>query len=319
MITPTTYIRLLGSLRVQRGIQVLECLQRSKVQELFCYLLLHRDRRLSREALASLLWSECGTSQSKKYFRQVLWQLQLNLHVLTRPTRSQLLFVEGDGVRLRLPPGFWLDVAEFERASSSAQGCPGEQLDPQRAQALEEAVALYRGDLLEGWYQDWCLFERERLHNLYLGMLDKLMACCEARRDYEKCLAYGEKILCDDRAHERTHLRMMRARYLAGDRAGALRQYEHCVAALQEDLNVRPALRTAELYEQICADRVEIPASRPAEPAPPAAPAPLPEVLERLKRLRSILGRIQRRLQLDIQSLDHILTPRADRSFFHKH
>jgi len=40
---------------------------------------------------------------------------------------------------------------------------------------LQEAVRLSYADLLEGWYQDWCLYERERLQNIYLLILDKLM------------------------------------------------------------------------------------------------------------------------------------------------
>jgi len=28
-------------------------------------------------------------------------------------------------------------------------------------------VDLYQGDLLEGWYQDWLLCERERLQNMF--------------------------------------------------------------------------------------------------------------------------------------------------------
>ena len=42
--------------------------------------------------------------------------------------------------------------------------------------------SVYRGDLLEGCYQDWCLFERERLQNAYLAMLDKLMVRCHGDR-----------------------------------------------------------------------------------------------------------------------------------------
>src|SRR3954468_20050627 len=44
-----------------------------KVQELFCYLLLYRDRPHPREALATLLWSESPAFQAKKGLRQTLW------------------------------------------------------------------------------------------------------------------------------------------------------------------------------------------------------------------------------------------------------
>jgi two-component SAPR family response regulator len=93
-------------------------------------------------------------------------------------------------------------------------------------------VALYHGDLLEDWFQDWCLYERERLQNIYLAALDKLMDYCEASRDYDAGLAYGTRILRHDLARERTHRRLMRLYYLAGDRTSALRQYDRCVQIL---------------------------------------------------------------------------------------
>ena len=36
-------------------------------------------------------------------------------------------------------------------------------MDEDRARSLEDAVSLYQGDLLEGCYEDWCIYERERL------------------------------------------------------------------------------------------------------------------------------------------------------------
>lgn len=101
-------------------------------------------------------------------------------------------------------------------------------------QVIQNAVQLYQGPLLEGWYQDWCLYERERLQSMYLAMLDELMGYCEVRHDYETGLLYGMGIMSYDWARERTHRRLMRLHYLNGDRAAALRQYEQCAVALKE-------------------------------------------------------------------------------------
>jgi DNA-binding SARP family transcriptional activator len=118
-------------------------------------------------------------------------------------------------------------------------------------------VEEYRGDLLDGWYQDWCLYERERLQHLYLAMLDKLMDHCEVQGAYENGLAFGQQILQYDRARERTHRRLMRLHYLAGDRTSALRQYRKCATILQEELDVKPADSTRLVYEMIRADKLD--------------------------------------------------------------
>ncbi|MGH9768785.1 MAG: bacterial transcriptional activator domain-containing protein, partial [Blastocatellia bacterium] len=42
-----------------------------------------------------------------------------------------------------------------------------------------------------------------------------------------------------DPACERTHQQMMRLKHLAGDRTGAMRQYDRCVKALCQELGVQ--------------------------------------------------------------------------------
>ncbi len=313
-------VRLFGKFSTQRNEHELGGLQPGKVKELLSYLLLHRDRAHPREILASLLWGDCTTAQSRKYFRQALWQLQQALHDPSRTVQDRILNVDGESVCLNSEAELWLDVAVFEKAFAPVRGIPGEQMDEEQGQSLREAVSLYRGDLLEGWFQDWCLYERERVQNIYLAMLDKLMGYCEVNRDYENGLKYGELLLHQDRARERTYARLMRLEYLSGDRAGALRQFQRCVTALQEELGVKPAKRTVEVYEQIRADQLESLHSSAADPkSSPAVSPPLPSLLHRLRKLRSLLLKVQHRVQQDIQAVEHALSTRMKRPPIGKH
>lgn len=300
---------LLGKLHMQCGEQTLAGLEARKAQELFCYLLLHRNRPHPREILADLLWGDITTAQSKKYLRKALWQLQSALNTPADPGPSALL-VEPDWVQLNPEADLWLDAGVFERAFALVQEVPGRDLDAQQVQTLRSAVGLYQGDLLEGWYLDWCLHERERLQHMFLAMLDKLMSYCESHHEYETGLAYGMRVLRYDPAREHTHRRLMRLEYLAGHRSAALRQYQRCVAALDEELGVRPAERTVRLYEQIRTDRLNGTLPDPAE-AGVAAHPPLPEVLSRLQQLEVTLNDIQHQVQQNIQAVDLAISGRG--------
>jgi len=291
--------RLFGKFSVQKDTQSVKGLDSSKEQELLSYLLVRRDRPHSRETLASLLWGDSSTEKSKKYLRQALWHLQAGLETNELPG-PQVLLVEHDWVQLNLQSELWLDVAVFEQAFNATQGVPGKQLDKSGAAMLKDAVQLYAGDLLDGCYQDWCLFESERLQNMYLSMLDKLMGYCEQHQDFEAGQSYGSTILRYDRASERTYRRLMHLQYLAGDRTGALRQYERCVTALQEELGVKPERRTRAVYEYIRADEPD--RVRPDESVP--VTTTLPEVLGRLKRLHLVLTAVQKRVQRDIKAVE---------------
>jgi DNA-binding SARP family transcriptional activator len=297
----TLKFRLFGKFSVESDSQVVKGFDSGKERELLSYLLLRRDRSHPREALASLFWGDSSTEKSKKYLRQALWHLQAGLeaHDLAAPP---VLLVQHDWVQLNSQSGLWLDVAVLEHAFAEARGKSGQQLDKSSAEVLREAVKLYKGELLDGCYHDWCLFERERLQNIYLCILDKLMCYCQHNEDYEAGLSYGSTILSYDRASERTYRQLMHLLYRAGDRTGALRQYERCVNALKEELGVKPERRTRAIYENIRADEFD---KKDPTADDSFRPEGLPEVLGRIKRLQGVLEIVQRRLQRDINYIEH--------------
>jgi len=108
--------------------------------------------------------------------------------------------------------------------------------------------------------------------------------------------------MCYDRARERTHRRMMRLYYLTGDRAEALRQYERCAVALEEELGISPSKNTIAIYNQIQADQLDEPISTLIETdTPPEVPAPpLLEVLGHLAQVQRNLDELQNQVQQSI-------------------
>ena len=247
----TLRIKLFGRFSAERGGRSLEGLKSGKVQELFSYLLIHRSRSHPRESLASLLWSNSTTVASKKFLRQAFWQLQSALEHGRRRTEVPVLLLEPEWVRVNPKAELHLDVAELEAAFARVQGIPGHKVEGRQAADLKRAVGLYSGDLLDGCYHDWCLLERERLQAILVAGLDKLIGYCQKHGEYEAGMAYGFRILSLDRARERTHRGLMKLQCLAGDRIGALRQYDACRRALHEELGVKPSRRTEALHQQI--------------------------------------------------------------------
>lgn len=244
---------LLGSFQSRRVFGDWGRLEARKLQEIMSYLLLYRQRAHQREVLAGTLWGSADGPRSRKNLRQGLWQLQEKGDTKVDAGDTPLLLVKKNWVQVN-EAGIWLDVAEMERVFAEVGTSAGENLSDLQAANLMRSVDLYRGDLLEGWREEWCVFERERLRAMQLAMLEKLIGYCEASGRYQEGLVFGERLLRHDAAHERAHWRMMRLSYLAGDRTGALRQFEKCRVALQDELGVAPDRQTTLLYRQICAD-----------------------------------------------------------------
>ena len=308
---PGLRFRLFGKFSASHDSETVQGLDAGKDQELLSYLLIHRARPHSREALATLLWGNTSTEKSKKYLRQALWHLHAALN--TQNGNGEVLVVDHDWLSLNPSSNLWTDVADLERAYAGAEGVPGKHLDSQQAQALKDAVALYHDDLLPGWYQDWILFERERLQNMYLMILDKLIGYLQYHQQYEVAQGYGVTILRYDPARERTHRQLMHLYYLGGDRTAALRQFERCVSALKQELGVKPERRTVELYERIKSDQLVTAADSADNSFSIPRDSISPEIVNRLKQLQAILSGVQRRIQRDIKAVEGILHSENDK------
>ena len=218
-----------------------------RLQELLAYLLLNMSHPQPRELVADTILHEACPEQSRRAMRQALWKLQKHLEPM------HLLDVDPTFIGIRPASHLELDVTAFESAYEATRGQRGADLDATKAERLMAADARYRGDLLEGWYADWCLLERERLAVMHVAILNKLTAWCAWNDRYEDGVQFGHRALRHDPAHERTHRHLMRLHALAGDRCLALRQYRLCVQALREQLDVAPEARTDTLYQQIAA------------------------------------------------------------------
>ena len=309
-------VRLLGQLHIQRGKQVVTDLLTPKLQELLCYLLLFGDRPHPREPLASLLWASSSTAQSKRNLRQALWQLQSSAAIRDHADTTDLLLVDAHWIQLNPAANVWLDVQALDQAYSRSEGMPGLMLDATQIQVLQAAVELYQGDLLEGWFQDWCLHERERLQNIYLCVLEKLMDHCESCGQYEAGLAYGARVLQCDGARERTYRRLMRLHYLAGERSAAIREYDRCVKALRRELDVTPSDRTVALYQQVRKGHLRVISRTATSRCPPGEPlgSERLDLLSQLKEIQMDLVHLQDQLEDAIRRAEQVEVRRADRS-----
>ncbi len=225
-----------------------------RAQELLFYLLCHRTQIHLREELTTNLWSDASPAHAKKYFRQTLWQLQTAIDSQSDGSAGSIFSVDGSWIQLNLESTLWFDIEQFEQDFQLTRDVAGHHLNDQQAQTLKAAVDLYRGELLVGWYQDWCMIERERLRSMYLAVLDKLIDYCITHLQIETGIDFGMRLLRQEIARERTHRRLIRLYYLAGDRTAALRQFEQCVQVLAKELDVEPSQRTLALFKQVRSD-----------------------------------------------------------------
>ncbi len=240
---PVLHITLLGDFRLDLDDTPATVVNTPRLQSLLAFLLLHRAASQSRQHVAFLLWPDSTEAQARTNLRKHLHHLRRAL-----PNPDRFLLSDTQTLGWRPDASFTLDVVEFESALSQAERAA----DPVARRALsEQAVALYKGDLLPSCYDDWILPERERLRQAFNHALETLIASLEDQRAYPAAIQNARRLLRHDPLHEATYRRLMRLHTLNGDRAAALRAYHTCATVLARELDVEPGAATQDAYERL--------------------------------------------------------------------
>jgi len=260
-------VHLFGGFSLSWGDVPLSPFASRSARSLFGYLVTYRHPH-TRDLLAGTFWPDLPNAQARRRLRQALWRIRHHLSDL--PVSVPFILTEGDVVRLHPEAPCWADVEAFRAGCAPLEAARSMDL-PGPVEGLREAVGLYRGDFMAGYYDDWVLVERERLREMYLAALDRLLAFCRTQGDYEEALHYARQLTMEDPLREEGHREVMRLCYLLGRHREALEQYELCRAALAQELGVEPAAATVALYREIAAragavDVAYLPASAPPSP-----------------------------------------------------
>ena len=145
---------------------------RPTAKALLAYLLLFRRRCHRREVLVETFWRERDEESGRHSLSTTLWRLR---RILESDRGDFLVAGSTDEIGFAAQCEYWLDIAEFEQNIQEPLRRPRKQLNAADAQQLEAACNLYLGDLLEGFYDDWVITERERLRLLHIRCLNRLM------------------------------------------------------------------------------------------------------------------------------------------------
>lgn len=268
-------------------------------RSLLAYLLFYRDHPHPRSVLAGQWWPDLPESRARRALSQALWHIRRILPDL----------LQADGDTLYIPPDaqVWVDVAEFQSLLEAhlpfsfpeRSEIIADDPDFVRFQAaltgLNRAVQLYRGDLLEGLYDDWVLLERERLHEMYLQALEALSHLESAMGHHASALESALALTRADPLREAGHRQVMRLYARLGRPEAALQQFAICREILKAELGLEPTPETKALAQRIIGRHVQ--ELGPSEERFPPARGPM--ALDRTSpHLIPLIGRERERAEL---------------------
>ena len=189
----------------------------------------------SRDSLIETLWPNTDLKKSANLFRVTCTYIRSALAEFDVPN---LLLQELDGYKLNI------DLIDCDLFSFRLMG---RSIPSKETAKLEEALALYSGEYLEGKSYDWALGARVQLEEDFKRMQYCLADRYGADHSYEKACKALEQILHYDPCNEETVARLITLRLNAGDNASAAKVYRQYERTVKEELGVLPSDKLKEL------------------------------------------------------------------------
>jgi DNA-binding SARP family transcriptional activator len=273
-------IALLGPLIVTRGGQPIpDSAWRSRQdRRLLGMLLAARGAHVSAERLIDWLWPDTPPEAAAITLRSAISGLRRTLESGGARASTRYILTQPGGYAWNAASGAWIDVEEFlalttadhrpltadDRRTAKIEdrgwriedrgviGDPLPSILHPRTSRLEQALALYRGELLaDEPNAPWAARLRETLRERFLSAVAELAELRIADGALPAALDLAERGLEHERLREPLHRALMEAHARMGDVAGALRAYERYRRLLDEELGASPAPQTQALHAAI--------------------------------------------------------------------
>lgn len=193
-----------------------------------------------RMTAAGTLWPESTEQHALGSLRTAIWRLRTCTPGL----------IEGDVDHLRLSGSVEVDIHTVVRHATRLIGIEF---------ALHDGdldVGPLRGrELLPGWYDDWVVYERERLRQLRMHALEALAGQLREQRRYAAGLEAALEAVRMEPLRESSHRAVIALHLAEGNVAEAVRHFDAFRATLRLDLGVEPSPQLLEMLVAVPARR----------------------------------------------------------------
>ncbi|RZT17541.1 DNA-binding SARP family transcriptional activator [Kribbella sp. VKM Ac-2569] len=201
------------------------------IQRLVAFLALRGPSH--RCMVAGSLWPEVPDAQALASLRTGVWRMNRLAHGL----------LEAQGTGLRMSAHTWVDSKaqeDFAKRVVDTRLIDGREYE-------KDLETLYPPELLPGWYDDWVIFERQRLSQLRLHALEIIARRLTQRDELDVALRLALEAVRTEPLRETANAVLMSVYLAEGNVSDAIRQYAVFRDLLQRELGLEPSARLTRL------------------------------------------------------------------------
>jgi LuxR family maltose regulon positive regulatory protein len=221
-----------------------------RARDILCFIASRRHHRAAKDTIIDTFWTEDRIETVEKNFHPTISHIRKALNS-NQPLRQNFILYRDGDYQLNPEFSYRIDTEAFERFMSDGETARRERDYARCIDSYEQAIALYRGEFMQGSYEAWVDEQRSYYREQYLRMLESLAGVAEKNEEWPRSMDLAQRILREDPFREDIHCMLMRGHAALGNRVAVKEQYEVLRALLQKELEVEPAMQTQKAFRDL--------------------------------------------------------------------
>ncbi len=244
---------------------------RKKSKQILIYLLLNPTMKFTKETIMDIFFQDVSTGSAENLFHQVITNIRSALTVeyninsinkvkekkskIIKKEDSKPFDIKQDSIKTNISPEFivyenkilkinphfnyYNDALIFNRLFNVFKS--SESSYDTKIDTAKQAIELYSGEFLAGYYETWCEELRENYISKMIDLLENLIKMLKQKHRYYDIITYGEKLLQLDKFNEDAYLELIEAYANIGNISMAKKKFSIMVKTYEAEYGEKPS------------------------------------------------------------------------------
>src|SRR5262249_3063435 len=156
-------------------------------RDILCFIVSRRHHRVPKDTIIDTFWGESEVEIVEKNFHPTVSHIRKALNSNQALKQNFLVYRDGD-YQLSSEFSYRIDTDEFERLIGEGETARRERNFDRCINRYEQAIALYRGEFMQGSYELWVDEQRTYYREQYLRMLEALAVVAEKKQEWTRSM-----------------------------------------------------------------------------------------------------------------------------------
>ncbi|MGH9767048.1 MAG: tetratricopeptide repeat protein, partial [Blastocatellia bacterium] len=168
-----------------------------RAHDILCFIASRRHRRASKDTIIETFWGEADFDAVARNFHPTVSHIRKALNS-NQPLKQNFLLYRDSDYLLNPDFTYSIDIEEFDRLVAEGESARRAREHERCVAGYEAAIKLYRGEFMQGCYDDWVEEQRSYYREQYLHMLETLAVAALGQEEWPRALQLAHQILRDD-------------------------------------------------------------------------------------------------------------------------